>query len=104
MGSRWWEERNGDGYGSALLCSVVKLSKVEQQLYGRAGLLYVNVDVLAVVSSVARLAAGAYETFLGCAEVVCPAAVYSELDLIVEVLLNIVLKVDLINAGSEPWS
>ena len=59
-----------------------------------------NVDVFAVVNCVERLAAGAYKAFLGCAEVVCPAAVYCELDLIVEVFLY-VLKIDLINAGCD---
>ena len=56
-----------------------------------------NVDVLAVVSCVKLLAVGSYEAILGSAEVVCPAAVYCKLDLIVKILVYI-FKGDLIDA------
>ena len=58
-----------------------------------------NIDVLAVERSVECFTVGSYEAILGSTEVEGPAAVYSELDLIVKILVDIV-EYDLIYAGS----
>ena len=59
-----------------------------------------NIDVLAVESSVKRSGVGTYITVCGSAEVVCPTAVDCKLDLIVQVFFNFV-ECDLINLRSD---
>ena len=90
---------NCDSCLSAQLSGIVEVAQVENCDNLGAVIVNVNIDVLAVERSVECFTVGSYEAILGSTEVEGPAAVYSELDLIVKILVDIV-EYDLIYAGS----